>query len=104
MSFIEKIKKYDTVWYGVTVAIILIIVGFLLSYFVKGYPGNVSFSRYMRYLSYSGPDRMDILIFSILPNMILFYFANFRWQLYEFIKGLVIVSVLFCLLIVMMSL
>lgn len=104
MSFVEKIKKYDTVWYGVIVAVVLVIIGFLLSYLVKGYPSNISFSKYVKYLSYSGPDRMDILIFSILPNMVLFYFANFRWQLYAFIKGLVLVSVLFCLIIVMMSL
>jgi hypothetical protein len=103
MSFSDKLKKYDTVWHGIIVAIILVIVGFVLSYFVKGYP-TVSFTRYLKLLSYGGSDRMDILIFSILPNMVLFYFTNFRWQLYEFIKGLVLVSVLFCLAIVMISL
>ncbi|MFK8038198.1 MAG: hypothetical protein AB8B74_07920 [Crocinitomicaceae bacterium] len=103
MSFVDKVRKYDNVWVGIIVAFVLLVIGFVLSYFVKGYP-TVSFSKYLRYLTNGNSDRMDILIFSILPNMILFYFTNFRWQLYEFVKGLVVVSVIFCLIIVLLSL
>ncbi len=103
MDFVEKIKKYNTVWYGIIAAIILLVIGFMLSYIVKGYPSDITFSRYLKFLTNGSSDRLDILIFSILPNMLLFYFVNFRWQLYEFVKGLVLVSVLFCLLIVFLS-
>lgn len=103
MSFVAKIKKYDTVWIGIFTAIILIIVGFLLSYLVKGYSTGIAFSRYVKFVTNDSPDRMDILIFSMIPNMLLFYFTNFRWQFYEFVKGLVVVSVLFALLIVLLS-
>jgi len=103
MSFVDKLKKYDNVWVGIIAAIVLLVVGFLLSYLVKGYPA-IGFSRYVGFLTNGSSDRMDILIFSLLPNMLLFYFTNFRWQFYEFVKGLVAVSVLFCLLIVVTSL
>jgi len=104
MSISEKLKKYDTLASGIVVAIILLILGFFLSYIVKTWHSGIELSRYTRLLTSNSPDRMDIMIFSLLPNMILFYFTNFQWQMYEFIKGLVLVSVAFCLLIVFLSL
>ncbi|MFD1552812.1 hypothetical protein DNU06_08385 [Putridiphycobacter roseus] len=104
MSISQKLAKYDKASIGIIVALILLILGFLLSYFVKGYTTNIPLSRYTRYLFTGSPDRMDILIFSLLPNMLLFYFVNFQWRMYEFVKGLVAVSVIFCLIIVFLSL
>ncbi len=103
MNISEKLAKYDKLSIGIVVALILLILGFLLSYFVKGYPSQIPLSRYTRYLFTGSPDRMDILIFSLLPNMLLFYFVNFQWKMYEFVKGIVGVSVIFCLIIVFLS-
>ena len=105
MSIADKLKKYDTVMYGIIISIVLLILGFLLSYLIRTSGTEIPFSNYLKSLgSRNNPNRMDILIFSLLPNMFLFYFTNFRWQMYEFIKGQVGVSVIFCLIIVFLSL
>ncbi len=103
MSIADKLKKFDTVSYGVVVSIILLAVGFFVSFLVKTMGTDLTLSNYFNFLTYDNPERMDILIFSMIPNMFLFYFTNFQWQMYNFIKGLVGISVIFCLAIVFMS-
>lgn len=106
MSFREKIAKYNKLSYGLIISLILPIFGFIISYFIKTREfDNVSFGEYFRtHILGNSMDQMDVLIFSMLPNMLLFYFVNFRWSLFEFTKGLVGVTLAIALLVIFLSL
>jgi hypothetical protein len=92
----ERLKKYDRPIIGVTVGTILPILGFLISYPIKGW--RYTFGEYLdvALLDY---NRLDVFILSMIPNMLLFYLTNFRWNLNEFTKGLVAVTILLVLMI-----
>jgi len=97
-------EKYDKMSYGIILGITLPLIGFILSYFVKTLGMvDISFSKYIsNYISSS--DKMDITIFSMLPNMLLFYFVNFKWNMYEFTKGIVGVTLIMGITVVIMGL
>ena len=101
MSFTEK---YDKMSYGLILGLTLPIVGFLLSYFIRTMGmENISLGRYIsNYISSS--DKMDITIFAMLPNMLLFYFVNFKWNMYEFTKGIVGLTLVMGIIVVIMGL
>jgi hypothetical protein len=99
MGFQEKLKKYDKLVYGITLGVILPIIAFFLSYYIKA-SAIISFNDYFGILLRDSSDKMDIIIFTMIPNMFLFYFVNFRWNLYEFTKGLVSVTLILCVLAV----
>ncbi len=103
MSFEDNIKKYDKLVYGITLGVILPILAFFLSYYIKA-SAIISFSDYFGILLRDSPDKMDIIIFSMIPNMFLFYFVNFRWNMYEFTKGLVAVTLVLCVIAVITGL
>lgn len=104
MEFVEKIKKYDTLAAGLVVGVVLPIIGFVISYVVKTQGVEISMGEYFQKLIGDSPDKMDILIFSMIPNMFLFYFVNFRWQMYEFTKGIVGVTLVLGIIVVLTSL
>ena len=99
----KRLKKYDKVIIGVIIGAILPILGFLISYPIKTWGLEMSFARYFNYAQV-GQDRQSILIFCMLPNMFLFYFTNFRWNLIEFTKGLVGTTIILGLLLVLLTL
>lgn len=101
---IEKLKKYDKVSYGVIIGLALVILGFLLSFAIKTHGIDVTLTDYLHKVTSQSPDRMDIIIFSMLPNMLLFYFTNFRWNLYELTKGLVGISLIMAVIVIVTSL
>ena len=87
----EKLAKIDKVSIGVIFGFVLPIIGFFISYLVKG--GAVDFDGYVSLAMNTNADQQDILIFCLIPNMFMFYLSNFRWQLNEFTKGLVGVTI-----------
>lgn len=97
----EKLAKFDKVFYGVVIGTILPIIGFILSFWVKG--GLITFERYLDLTLKSSDYQQDILIFCLIPNMLAFYLSNFRWQLYEFTKGLVVVTVVALLALIIIT-
>jgi len=101
MSFKEK---YDKMSYGLILGITLPIIGFILSYFIKTMDmENMSLGQYLsNYIASS--DKMDITIFAMLPNMLLFYFVNFKWNMFEFTKGIVGVTLIMGITVVIMGL
>lgn len=99
----EKLKKYNKVIFGVIFGAILPLVGFLLSYPVLTRGLDMTFDRYMSYAAH-GADRQNIMIFCMLPNMFLFYLVNFRWNLGEFTKGLVAMTLILGVALVLLSL
>ncbi len=98
------IKKYDKMSYGLILGLTLPIVGFIFSYFIKTMGmEDMTLSQYISNYISSG-DKMDITIFSMLPNMLLFYFVNFKWNMYEFTKGIVGVTLIMGITVVIMGL
>lgn len=89
----EKESKFDTVAIGVIAGLILPIIGFVISYYVKNRTGAVDFDQYIDMAFRGSAEQQDILIFTLIPNMLMFYFSNFRWNWYKFTKGLVFVTV-----------
>lgn len=101
MNFTEK---YDKMSYGLILGLTLPILGFILSYFVKTMGmDDMTIGEYIsNYISSS--DKMDITIFAMLPNMLLFYFVNFKWNMFEFTKGIVGVTLVMGITVVIMGL
>ena len=98
----EKLKKYDKAVLGVIIGTLLPILGFLIAYPVLTRGENIPFEQFVRHAQ-SGPYSQNIMIFSMLPNMFLFYFTNFRWNLIGFTKGLVAVTILLGLMLVIIN-
>ena len=103
MSFQEKIKKYDKLSYGLVLGLILIVTGFVISYFVKTSGLDIPFKDYFFNNLLKSDNKMDIVIFSMIPNMLLFYFVNFRWAMYEFTKGIVGITLLMAIVVIIIG-
>jgi len=81
-------KKYDVVWLGLILGLILPPLGFLMSKYVKS--PRSSYSNYWQlFLDSSLEVNKDILIFSLLPSMLAFYFLFFMFKMDIAAKGLV---------------
>jgi hypothetical protein len=104
MNFDKQTQKYNKVGFGLIVGLILPIIGFIASYYIKVRIPNYTITDYFMSLLMDSPDKMDIIISSMLPNMLLFYFVNFRWGMYEFTKGIVGITLLMGILVVISSL
>jgi hypothetical protein len=98
----EKKPKIDTLFYGILIGVILPIIGFFVSYYVKKSPG-VDFARYVDMAFVKNEQQKDILIFCLLPNLFMFYFSNFRFGWYNFTKGLVSMTVIAVLALVFLT-
>jgi hypothetical protein len=92
-----KMQKFDKTIYGVLAGIVLPVLGFFISYPIKRLP-TTTFSEYVTYAT-GGDNQQDILIFCMIPNMLLFYFTNFRWNTYNLTKGLVGVTLVLGLIL-----
>ena len=98
----EKLKKYDKTVIGVVVGLVLTVLGFLLANIVLTRGNPFPISEFLRMLVDSQYSQ-NIMIFCLLPNMFLFYLVNFRWNLGEFTKGLVAVTLLLAVTLVVLS-
>jgi len=96
-------QKFDKTLYGVIVGIVLPIIGFFISFPIKKLP-TTSFSDYVSMTFATSDNQQDILIFCMIPNMLLFYFTNFRWNMYNLTKGLVGVTLVLGLALFAMTL
>lgn len=105
-SLSERLKKYDRIFIGIVLGGILPIIGFVISYFIKTFSRDISFEHYLNIALNNSimNEQQDILIWGLIPNMLLFYFTNFRWGLYEITKGLVGVTLILGLGIILISL
>lgn len=85
-------KKVDQKKIGVIVGIVLPIVSFLIFAEVKY--SHYDYSQLFKFMMRSTDNRHDLMIFPVLPNMVLFYFANYQMAIYKFTQGLVGVTIL----------
>ncbi|MEO9548118.1 MAG: hypothetical protein ABJF27_00950 [Crocinitomicaceae bacterium] len=97
----DKFAKYDKTINGLIAGIILPIIGFFLSYLIKG--GQVSFDDYVSLTFNQSSDQQDILILSLIPNMFMFYLSNFRWGLNDFTKGLVGTTIVLLIALILIT-
>lgn len=86
-------EKYDKTINGIIAGLILPILGYIVSFFVKTRGTDIDFGQYWEY-TLRGDQQQDILIFCLIPNMFFFYFTNFRWNTYNMTKGLVGVTLI----------
>lgn len=103
MRMEEKTAKIDKLIYGILAGSFLPVIGFFLSYFVKTRARPVTLEKYMSMAFRENPDQMDILIFCLIPNMLMFYFSNFRYRWNEFTKGLVATTVIALLALIFLT-
>lgn len=93
MSFIQRLgKKLDHTWVGVTFALILPIVAFIIFWQVKY--GAKDMEQLYYYMTMNSANRNDLLIFPLLPNMVIFYLTNFQWRWDRFTVGLVATTII----------
>lgn len=85
----EKKAKIDKLMWGILFGIVLPIIGFYISFYVKTRGTVVDFEMYSRLAFRSNEQQQDILIFCLIPNMFMFYISNFRYRWMDFTKGLV---------------
>ena len=94
-------EKFDKIIYGVIAGLALPVIGFFLGYYVKFSPRPLAV--YWSYLANGSIYQTEILTFSLVPSLFLFYFLFFRWKLDQATKGLVFVSILYVILVVSLS-
>lgn len=97
MSFFNKFgQKIDHRKYGLIVGFIVPLITFLLVWKFKmdGY----TLKDVIRVVS-NNPTKRSLIIFPIIPNLILFYFTNFRLKLNLFTLGLVATTIFYAFVI-----
>lgn len=98
---IFKMKKYkrklDRRTLGVILGVVFPIIGALV--FWQWSLNEKSFQELIHFIGVDSTLRDNYLIFSMLPNLILFYFSNFRLKWEHMSLGLVVVSIIYVVLI-----
>lgn len=97
MSFLNKFaQKIDYRKYGLIVGFIVPIITFLLVWQFK--LTDYSFKDVIRVVGNSS-SKKSLIIFPIIPNLILFYFSNFRLKINLFTMGLVATTIFYAFVI-----
>ncbi len=91
--------KLDKTYMGIIVGIILPIIAFFGFYWFKA-ADQYLLGNYVDYLMADKLNRNGPLIFTMVPNLVLFYFTNFQFKWYQFTVGLVGITLLFTIPIV----
>jgi len=95
-------KKLDHRMAGVIAGILLTLIGFVV--FWQWRHGQRSLGELYHYMVSSPSKRSDLLIFSVIPNLLLFYLVNFQWRWDRFTTGLVAVTIVFTVFIAILIL
>jgi len=98
----KTIAKLDNKLIGLVFGFILPFIGFLIAFLIKGY-GTVEFKSFVAMATNASDYQQDILILCLIPNMLMFYFSNFRWKINKFTMGLVAITVLELLILIFLT-
>ena len=91
----EKVKKRsDNIWLGVAIGLLLPILGFILAKAIKDKQGSYTYGGFWNLLVGENVYYMDILTFSLLPNMLAFYVLFFMWKMDKAVRGLVFSTIM----------
>lgn len=88
-------EKLDQLWFGLLLGTLLPVVGFFISKLVKDREGTYSVKAYWNLLVGDNDYYMQILTFSLLPNLLVFYLFFFQWQMDKALKGLIFITVIY---------
>jgi hypothetical protein len=80
------LQKIDKTYIGVIFGLILPLVAFVV-YWKLNFLGT--FEEYLSFILASSGNRNNPLVFSMIPNLIIFYFSNFQLKVINFTVGLV---------------
>ena len=98
----KRFKKLDTFKHGAVIGLTFPIIGFFISFLVKG--SEMSLETYWQVFTQSSDlvsdltrdiyadSRQSTLVFCLLPNLLLFYFSFFQYKIDRFSKGLVAIT------------
>jgi hypothetical protein len=92
MNWSEIKYKINTVWFGLGSGVVLPILGFFISKWVKFSDGDLT--SYWHMLIGKNVYSSEILTFSLLPNMLMFYFYFFQWKTDKAAKGLIFATLI----------
>lgn len=95
MGWEETKEKLDKLWFGLVLGAVLPMLGFLISKFFKDRDGSYSLKAYWNLLVGQNVHYMDILTFSLIPNLLAFYFFFFMWKMDQALKGLIFMTILY---------
>jgi hypothetical protein len=90
--------KIDKTYIGAILGTILPILAFLAFWMYKN--EDVSLTSYVNTLMQYKAYRNDPLVFSLIPNLVVFYFSNFQFKLLKFTVGLVAATLAYAIPIV----
>jgi ABC-type bacteriocin/lantibiotic exporter with double-glycine peptidase domain len=91
----NKVKKdFDKVWMGVVFGVVFSVIGFFLAKFVKDKQGSYTVEAFWNLMVGQTDYYLEILTFSLLPNMLAFYFLFFRWQMDKAVRGLIFATIM----------
>lgn len=93
MSLKYKLSWINNFWVGLLAGLILPVFGFLLSKEVK-LPEATLEEYWKIFTTKDFQVNKDIIVFSMLPNMLLFYILFFRIKTDNSAKGLVLVTLI----------
>lgn len=80
------LNKIDKTYIGVILGLILPLISFVI-YWKWNYLGT--FEEFLNFIKASSNNRNNPLVFSMIPNLVIFYFSNFQMKINNFTVGLV---------------
>lgn len=91
------LSKIDKTYIGVSVGLILPLIAFVV-YWKWNFLGT--FEDYLSHILSNSRNRNNPLVFSMIPNLVIFYFSNFQLKINNFTVGLVGATLLYTIPIV----
>lgn len=95
MSWEETKEKLDKIWIGIVIGAVLPMIGFMVSKLFKDKEGSYSWKGYWNLLIGQNDYYLDILTFSLIPNLLAFYFFFFQWKIDQALKGLIFMTIIY---------
>lgn len=89
-------KKLNHRKFGVLFGVLLPILSLLVLWIVRF--EDKPFRLFIHFLTINSKARDSVLILSLIPSLLTFYFVNFRWNWERFSMGFVSLTVVFAVL------
>lgn len=95
MDWEETKEKLDKLYIGLIIGGLLPVLGFFVSKLFKDKEGSYSVKAYWNLLVGQNDYYLDILVFSMIPSLLAFYFLFFVWKLDKASRGLVFMTIFY---------
>jgi hypothetical protein len=91
------LNKLDKTYIGAILGLVLPLISFVI-YWKLNYLGT--FGEFLDHIAAGSRNRNNPLVFSMIPNLVVFYFSNFQLKINNFTVGLVGATLLYTIPIV----